>query len=337
MTFSSSHTVWRYLGIWVLAVTLSLCVLAFFERQSLVREFTTKSSTLHRLASQRADQHDAHLTSLSAIFLAGGGARQDLLLDVGSTIMRFYPRITSINVIPFDTSEPMNQTPHSLASEDAALVVQMARNSSGALQVAQMSSTPDHYMVVKRTPNTDAAQHGLALVVDARALVATDDPFWQKPSVSLRLLLPDGQAALVGQPLQETVGFSKPLGSASQPFILQTDLAIRSADLVPPGKALIAIILVSALLSLTSLGLKQRARTKEAENRAKLSAQETRLAHASRVNAMGEMASGMAHELAQPLTAILSQAQAGRHLLRRGDVDRLGSVLDDTVAQAQRG
>ena len=110
MNSSNSHAVWRYLGIWVLAVTLSLCVLAFFERQSLVREFTTKSTTLHRLASQRADQHDAHLTSLSAIFLAGGVARQDLLLDVGSTIMRFYPRITSINVIPFDTSEPMNQT-----------------------------------------------------------------------------------------------------------------------------------------------------------------------------------------------------------------------------------
>ncbi len=51
---------------------------------------------------------------------------------------------------------------------------------------------------------------------------------------------------------------------------------------------------------------------------------------------MGEMASGMAHELAQPLTAILSQAQAGRHLARRGDVARLGTVLDDTVSQAQR-
>ncbi len=139
--------------------------------------------------------------------------------------------------------------------------------------------------------------------------------------------MPDGQATLVGQPSQEMVGFSKPLGSASQPFILQTALAIGFADLVPPGKALIAIILVSALLTLTSLGLKQRARTKEAENRAKLSAQETRLAHASRVNAMGEMASGMAHELAQPLTAILSQAQAGRHLLRRGDIDRLERVV----------
>jgi C4-dicarboxylate-specific signal transduction histidine kinase len=63
---------------------------------------------------------------------------------------------------------------------------------------------------------------------------------------------------------------------------------------------------------------------------------ESRLAHASRVNAMGEMASGMAHELTQPLTAILAQAQAGRHLLAREDTVALGKVLDDTVSQARR-
>ncbi|TMM51899.1 HAMP domain-containing histidine kinase [Sulfitobacter sabulilitoris] len=310
--------------------------MALVERQSLVRELTTKSATLHRLASQRADQHDAHLTSLSAIFVAGGRARQDLLLDVAATIMRFYPRIASVNVIPFDPSDPMIQTLPGLSGADAALVVQLARGSTGALQVQQMPTAPDHYIVVKRTPNTDAARHGLALVVDARALLATDDPFWQKPSVSLRLLTPDGKTALVGRPAPDAAGFSKLLGSQSQPFIFETALAIRLADLLPVGKVLTAIIAVSGLFLLSVLGLKQRARTKDAESRARLSAQETRLAHASRVNAMGEMASGMAHELAQPLTAILSQAQAGRHLVRRGDVKRLGTVLDDTVAQAQR-
>ena len=54
--------------VWAVLVALALAVLAGFERQRLVGEFTSKSATLHRLASQRADQHDAHLTSLSAIF-----------------------------------------------------------------------------------------------------------------------------------------------------------------------------------------------------------------------------------------------------------------------------
>lgn len=336
MLSSNPNEIWRYLLLWVLAVTFVLCGLAFFERQSSVRELTVKSATLHRLASQRADQHDAHLTSLSAIFVAGGVEREDLLLDVAATITRFYPRITSVNVIPFDPSEPTIQTLPGLATDDAALIVQMARSSTGALQIQRMPTMPDHYLVVKRTPNSDAARHGLALAISASALIATDDPFWQKPSVSLRLITPDGQNALAGQLSSDEVGFSKPLGSASQPLVFETSLAIRLADILPMGAVLIATLLVTALFFLSVLGLRQRTRTKDAESRARLSAQETRLAHASRVNAMGEMASGMAHELAQPLTAILSQAQAGRHLARRGDVASLGTVLDDTVSQAQR-
>jgi len=333
---SNNERIWRYVLLWGFASGLALGALALFERQSLVRELTTKSASLHRLASQRADQHDAHLTSLSAIFVAGGAERQDLLLDVVATITRFYPRITSVNVISLDPSEDGIQTQPRLAAEDLALVRQMARRSSGALQVEQMASTPDHYLLVKRSPNTDAARHGLALVIDASALIATDDPFWQRSSVSRRLLTPEGDSRLTGRGAPDEVGFSKPLGSASQPLIFETSLAIRLADVLPLGKVLIATLSVTGLFFLSVLGLRQRMRAKEAESQATLSAQETRLAHASRVNALGEMASGMAHELAQPLTAILSQAQAGRHLVRRGDVDRLGGVLDDTVSQAQR-
>ena len=322
--------------LWAFAVILALSGLAFFELQNLVRELTVKSETLYRLASQRADQHDAHLTSLSAIFVAGGVERQDLLLDVAATIMRFYPRISSVNVVPYDQSQPMIETQPGFSIEARERVVELARRSTGALQIGQMPGLQDHYLLVKRSPNTDAAQHGLALVVDARALIATDDPFWDGPSASIRLATPDGQTVLVGQFSSSETGFSKQLGSVSQPLIFETSLVIGLSDVLPLSKVLSVIALVTALFWLSSLGFKQRARTKDAESRAKLSAQETRLAHASRVNAMGEMASGMAHELAQPLTAILSQAQAGRHLARRGDVERLGAVLDDTVSQAQR-
>ena len=336
MAVSHPKNFWRSALLWALAIMLALSGLAFLERQNLVRELTIKSETLHRLASQRADQHDAHLTSLSAIFVAGGVARQDLLRDVAATIKRFYPRITSVNVVPYDPSEPLIETLPGLSAQIRERVVELARRSTGALQIGQVPDLPDHYLLVKRTPNSDAAQHGLALVIDARALIATDDPFWDAPSASLRLSTPDGQTALVGQFPSGETGFSKPLGSVSQPLVFETSLVIGLSDLLPLGKVLSVIALVTTAFLLSAFGFKQRMRTKDAENRAELSAQETRLAHASRVNAMGEMASGMAHELAQPLTAILSQAQAGRHLARRGDVERLGTVLDDTVSQAQR-
>lgn len=294
-----------------------------------------QSTVLHRLTSQRADQHDAHLTSLSGIFVAGGTDRSDLLLEVATTIIRFYPRIRSVHVVPFDPAEPHIETSQNLTPENAALVRRMAQRSTGALEVGQLPDQQDHYLVVKRSPNSDDAQHALALVVDAEALAAPDSDFWQRTSVFYRLTTPDGDK-LLGSLDGNDAGFSKPLGSASQPLVLETALRINLADVLPAGKALLTGLLVTGIFGLAFLISRQNRRTQEAEGRATLSAQETRLAHASRVNAMGEMASGMAHELAQPLTAILSQAQAGRHLAKRGDVERLTTVLDDTVSQAQR-
>jgi two-component system, LuxR family, sensor kinase FixL len=62
------------------------------------------------------------------------------------------------------------------------------------------------------------------------------------------------------------------------------------------------------------------------------------LAHIARVNMMGEMAASLAHELAQPLTAIRSNAQAARLLLASDGIDlaELDEILEDIVADDQR-
>ena len=91
-----------------------------------------------------------------------------------------------------------------------------------------------------------------------------------------------------------------------------------------PLRLLLPVVLVATLLYFAAvIGIHQWSNARQSERRARLSAQEARLAHASRVNGLGEMASGMAHELTQPLTAVLAQAQAGRHLAERGDIDGL--------------
>ncbi len=54
---------------------------------------------------------------------------------------------------------------------------------------------------------------------------------------------------------------------------------------------------------------------------------ESQLAHVSRVNTMGEIAAGIAHELNQPLTAILNYSNGCLRLLRRESRDR-GELLD---------
>jgi two-component system sensor kinase FixL len=57
------------------------------------------------------------------------------------------------------------------------------------------------------------------------------------------------------------------------------------------------------------------------------------LAHLSRVNLLGELSSSMAHELNQPLTAILANAEAARLHLQAGHLDKveLGAILDDII------
>ncbi len=63
------------------------------------------------------------------------------------------------------------------------------------------------------------------------------------------------------------------------------------------------------------------------------------IAHVSRVATMGELAASVAHELNQPLTAIVSNARAGKRLLARESVDHdeLRAILEDVAADSLRG
>jgi C4-dicarboxylate-specific signal transduction histidine kinase len=62
------------------------------------------------------------------------------------------------------------------------------------------------------------------------------------------------------------------------------------------------------------------------------------LAHLSRVNMLGEMSGALAHELSQPLAAMLSNAYAARYLLDRDpiDVEQLRATLDDIIRNDKR-
>jgi two-component system, LuxR family, sensor kinase FixL len=66
---------------------------------------------------------------------------------------------------------------------------------------------------------------------------------------------------------------------------------------------------------------------------------QSELIHVARLSAMGEMASALAHELNQPLTAIINYAQTARGLVERRQGEAVGglaSLLDKTVQQAGR-
>jgi signal transduction histidine kinase/integral membrane sensor domain MASE1 len=74
--------------------------------------------------------------------------------------------------------------------------------------------------------------------------------------------------------------------------------------------------------------------------RAELEAQRIRqeLAHVTRVSAMGELTASLAHELNQPLTGILTNAQAARRMLDapKPDLAELRAILRDIVDDDRR-
>ena len=76
------------------------------------------------------------------------------------------------------------------------------------------------------------------------------------------------------------------------------------------------------------------------QERSRLEAERLRrdLTHVGRVTTMGEMAAALAHELNQPLTAILSNAHAGERYLTRAEppLDEIREILQDVVGDARR-
>jgi signal transduction histidine kinase len=93
------------------------------------------------------------------------------------------------------------------------------------------------------------------------------------------------------------------------------------------------LIAVSVPLLLLAVVLEERARTEREAHEQRL-----QLAHLSRVGMLGEMSGGLAHELNQPLTAILSNAQAAHQFIVNKAIDdaELLEILRDIIASEHR-
>ncbi len=74
------------------------------------------------------------------------------------------------------------------------------------------------------------------------------------------------------------------------------------------------------------------------EAREKLQQHEFQLSHVSRLSMLGEMASGIAHEINQPLTAITTNSIACIRMLEANDpnLDKCADTLEKVVGQAER-
>jgi C4-dicarboxylate-specific signal transduction histidine kinase len=106
------------------------------------------------------------------------------------------------------------------------------------------------------------------------------------------------------------------------------------------GNASYAVAVFCAFAAVGLLMLQQHRRKEQRRLQAEEQAlqHQADLAHVDRINIMGEMASGLAHELNQPLSAISAYCQAGLRILDRigNKPEKLVHALENASIQSQR-
>ena len=283
--------------------------------------FETDARIVHRLLSQRVVQHDAILATLSLLQptaqAAGAGSAEQRLPAL-------YPRILRVQRSSADAPW----------SSPALVAAETASREQQRPTLATVDFAAGQYELV-----LSAQPHSYALSIDLRALVPWDEwPMAPETSLVRVWLTHAGQRFDVqtGQPLagESTSGwrfdFQKPLATSSQPFDVRAERRLSWSQL-PWAVWLLWSALVSTLLAVLMQLQRQRSERRRAEEL-------LRLGQVARLNTLGELAAGMAHELNQPLTAMLASAQAAQRLLdeQPPETETARGAMRQAVAQARR-
>ncbi len=281
--------------------------------EQLRQAFETDARIVHRLLSQRAVQHDAILSTLTLLRAAADAARPEQRLS------SVYPQIL---VVKRRDANQLWKEARFIAAEG------QSRLAKGPVLVDADFAAGRYWLLL-------AAETSYALQIDMRGLALWSEWPMQPEASPVRVTLEHAGQRFVLQPGRiEGAGwrfeFSKALAATSQPFDV---VAVRQVSWtqLPWGWMLAWVALAAALLAGLLAMLRQRAARRRAEEL-------LRLGKVARLNALGELAAGMAHEINQPLAAVLANTQAARRLLADTppDIETAGSAMANAAQQVQR-
>jgi signal transduction histidine kinase len=305
---------WTWVLAWVALSALGSVVLARMELTRLQDAFETDARIAHRLLSQRVVQHDAVLATLALLQPAAQGSPPEQLLP------SVYPQILKVQRRDARTTWTDTQLQ---SAEDQSRTLR--RPALANLDLAQSRYT----LVLAAQPAS------YALEMDLRAVVPWNE--WPMPpdTSPVRVTLNHNDQAFVLQPGRLGQGgwrfeFHKHLAAESQPFDVAAARQVGWGEL-PWAFMLGWSALVAGLLAVWRAVLQQRTERKRAEEL-------LRLGQVARLNTLGELAAGMAHELNQPLTAVLASTQAASRLLNETppELDTARTAMTQAAEQARR-
>ena len=302
---------------WCLLTCLGVLVLARVALTQLREAFETDSRIVHRLLSQRVVQHDAVIAML-ALLQAPRDAAQTVQPEqrLGSV----YPQILQVLRRDADTAWP----------QDSLRVAEARSRQSRHAELDEVDFSSGRYRLV-----LGADPSSYALLIDLKSTVPWSE--WPMPADSspVRVTLEyAGQHSAI-QPGRLDGGgwrfdFRKPLAAASQPFDAVAARQVGWHEMPWVQFLAWAAAMAALLLALRALQ-RQRAGRLRAEEL-------LRLGQVARLNSLGELAAGMAHELNQPLTAVLANTQAASRLLDDDppELATARTAMTQAVEQARR-
>jgi signal transduction histidine kinase len=309
---------------WVGGAVVSLAGATLLARQSIEDQralFETDARIVHRLLSQQVVQHDAILDTLA---LLQPGPDSAGTTPPEQRLPALYPHILSVQRRDRGATWP-----------DAALADAEARSKqSRRPALASLDLASGRYRLVQA-----AEPAAYALTIDLKGMVPWSE--WpmkpQSSPVQVRLEhegqsfdLQPGDAAALSAGGGWRFEFHKHLAATSQPF----DVVARQQlgwSRLPWGLMLGWTAAVAGVVALLAQWQRQRTARRRAEEL-------LRLGQVARLNTLGELAAGMAHELNQPLTAVLANTQAAQRLLADDppELDTARGAMAQAVAQARR-
>lgn len=305
---------WIWLLLWGLITALGGVTLARIELAQQREAFETDARIVHRLLSQRVVQHDAVMATLALLQAAPGGSQPEQRL--GS----LYPQILAVQRRDAGVDWPDER-------------LRVAETLSRALRrpaLAGVDFARGRYLLVLA-----AEPASFALQMDLRAVVPWSEWPMAPDNSPVRVVLEHEGQDWVLQPGRLGKGgwrfdFHKHLAAESQPFNVVAWRQVGWREL-PWGLMLAWAALVAAALAGWAALLRQRAARRRAEEL-------LRLGQVARLNTLGELAAGMAHELNQPLTALLANTQASARLLDEDppDLPVIRGAMAQAVEQARR-
>ncbi|MEP6559316.1 MAG: ATP-binding protein [Burkholderiales bacterium] len=308
----------RWVAAWLVLLAVTGTLLVRTDIATRRAGFQNDARTAHRLLGQRAAQHDAILSTL--VLLDAAPAAD----DPARRLPALYPQVLQVR-----RRTPEAEWPDADLARAEAVSRLAARPAVAALDPVAM-----HYdLVLAGNPGSFAMRIAIEQWVPW-----SEWPFARSGAVTAELilqaqvlLLQPGTAQAAWQSgVTPGFVFEKVLDTPSQPFVLRLRRTTGPADW--PWQRLGALAATNALmLAALALVLGQHAARRRAE-------QLLRLARRSRLDTLGELAAGMAHELNQPLTAVIASTRAASRLLDDDPLPQatLREALDHAVNQARR-